>query len=34
MAAQAIDEDAWLTIEDYPEEGRRRSPRPPTAADG
>jgi hypothetical protein len=34
MTAQAIDADARLTIEDDPEEGRRRSPRPPTAADG
>ena len=32
-AVDAVPEDAWQRI-DYPEEGRRRSPRRPTAAAG
>ena len=32
-AVEQVQETAWLTIE-YPEEGRRRSLRPPTAAGG
>jgi hypothetical protein len=33
-AVEAIDEDAWQAIEDYPTKGRRRSPRPSTATGG